>query len=225
VTKYDLEKLDSAREDLKENKEGGELDPALAQELLDDLASEFGFSGVTALLRDLGKRVSFNRYESTVLTRDGKGLPVHVVEGEWNKETLKKIAPPKQSSDPNARDLQKLWEERKPEYVMFPRKCRIYLSRDGGWPWTDSLWPLRIEWWGQASVGAADEVLVAIDYALPSRQTPPDTLFQLAEDEKKLKHDEVDPRKLVESRRNSRLRTQASQDTGISVPTGPAKKP
>jgi hypothetical protein len=217
VTKYDLESLDAARDSVKD---GGDLDPAQAQEVLDDLASEHGFAGVSSLLRDFRKRLTFTQLESTVLTRaDGKSWPVYVLEGEWSKETMKLIAPPKQSTDPNAKDPEKLWKDRGPEFLMVPRKCRVYLSRDGAWPWTDTLWPLRIEWWGQATLGsAADEVLVTIDYSFPSRQPPPDTLFQLTEEEKKVKAQDFDPKQIVRARKEARQRAQASQDKSLISP-------
>jgi hypothetical protein len=217
VTTCTLERLDKAREDLKDP---GDLDAAVAQELIEDLMAEHGFTGITTILRDARKRMSFQRHESTSLRlADGKSLPVYMVEGEWTKESLRAFLPPK-GPEPNAKDPQKQWDERE-EYAMVPRKCRIYLHRDGGWPWTDSLWPVRIEWIGPAKPRGSDVVITATDFTIPKRATPPDSLFALTAQEAELKPQEFDVEAMVKQRKASRQRAQESLDRSTTSPITP----
>jgi hypothetical protein len=221
VTTYPLAKLDAARENLKNDY--GELELPQVEELLEDLAADHGFAGTRPLLADLQKRMTFSRLEPGTLKREGEAaIPVYVLEGEWTKAALERIAPAKKADDPNpnAPDARKLWEERR-AFAFMPRKARLFLARDGAWPWTDSLWPYRLELLGPTVPGGDNEVVFTLDLKAPSLKTPPDSQFQLSEEEKKLKAHELDPLDLVKARREVALRQKAARETQGLAPLSP----
>jgi hypothetical protein len=218
VTSYDLAKVDEAQQNIKDDR--GELEMVKVEEILEEFAAEHGFAGVKPLLADLQKRMTFARHESTVFTgSDGRTVPAYLLEGEWNKSVLDKMAPIKKADDPNTTvpDARKLWEERK-AYFFVPRKARLYLARDGGWPWTDSLWPLRLELLGATRAGGSDELLLRLDIDPPAAQVPPDSLFQLTEAEKKVKALSVDPVLLLQRRRDLAIQRKRSLDEADRAP-------
>jgi hypothetical protein len=233
LSHYELEKLQAAIAKMREDP--GDLDAAKVQVIADNIAAEHGFNGIRPMLVELQKRLTFTKHEAATLRRaDKPDAAVHLLEGQWNKAMLEKLIPPKRGDDPKAVDPMKLWEERK-LLVGIARTCKLYLARDGKEPSADSLWPLRIEWWGPVDVAGSDQLLTAIDFDL-SLAAVPESTFQPTAEEREIKLQEFDPKFLVAQHRERALMQQQALEnrtrgalsplsTAPLSPTTPAKKP
>jgi hypothetical protein len=192
---------------------------------------DHGFLGILPILRDLQANMRFQKMETTVLPGD---RPVYLLEGEWTKAYLDKLAPERkppegragQPAPPNPAEL---WAKRQPPFVLVPRSCKVYLRRD-------SLWPVRIDWYGPEKAEGPDVLLSRVEYTEPVVTPRPEAeaaaLFAPSPEEKNIS-ESIDPSVLVKARletlaRQQRLEEEAAkrrslQDSTLSPSSSPSK--
>jgi hypothetical protein len=107
-----------------------------AARLRDEFLGEQSFRGVVPLLSGLRQRVAWLRAET--VRRNGR--PFFKLNGKWRDDVVASLAPP-----------DKPWPD------GLPRHCRLYLD-------VRSLWPQRVEWWGQDPLRAGEVLLVQMEF-------------------------------------------------------------
>lgn len=191
VFSYPLEKLREASKNLDRN----ELEPDKVEQLIRDSEAEHGFLGIQPQLEELKQWMTFPKLESTSLNNK----PVYLLQGEWSKAFLDKMAPRPEGEAGKQANLRELYEKRQYPFLNQPRSARVYLGRE-------NLWPYRIEWLGPIKNGGSDELLTVLDFSEPVLAPKPgtemSTLFSLPEAEKKLAK-ETDPAAALKARQQA----------------------
>lgn len=218
VRTYTLAKLLEARNQIDKTL----LGPELTAQLLRDDDAEHGFLGPRGILAELKEKLVWSGVKPGQLA---DGRPVHVLEGEWSKAFLDKLAPVRKegSSGP---DLRELWTKRT-GFIRVPRLCCLHLDKE-------TLFPRRIEWWGPAVPEGPDELLVAVDYENPVLRPPTSPedqakVFRPTDAEIESAQD-LDPTVILQTReqnllRLSRQEAEASREQPTLDPTAPLRRP
>jgi hypothetical protein len=215
-TTYSLKDLQDAREKIDRNN----LGPEKSAQLLRDDDSEHGFLGIQPALLELKEKVTFPKLGSGMLP---SGKPVHVLEGEWTKAYLDKLAPQKKEGVSGV-DRREAWTKRQ-GFLRVPRTCKLYLG-------PDNLWPYRIEWYGPLAQEGKDELLTSIEFSEPVLDKPsagidPEKIFRPSEAEQKAAQI-MDASLFIKTRENNliqlqRQEDQASGSKSLLEPTTPKK--
>jgi hypothetical protein len=108
----------------------------------------YSFAGIVPLLQSIRQQMVLTKQEEEEWNKH----QVYKLTAVWSAELNKRLAP--QPSNP--------WP------VLVPRLCRIYLDRQAPY------WPRRVEWWGPASQGASDTLLMQLEFRDP-KFTPRDS--------------------------------------------------
>lgn len=217
IRTYPLARLLEAREKIDKTL----LGPERTAQLLRDDDAEHGFLGLRGILEEMKERLAWSRAE---VVAGPQNRPLYVLEGEWSKAYLDKLAPPRKEG--TGTDLRELWTKRT-GFIHVPRRCRLHLGQD-------NLWPYRIEWWGPAVPEGKDELLVSVEYSDPIlKPTVPDTqiaqVFQPSEVDKQAA-EELDPVLVIRAREQNLLRqmrqeAEANRDQPTLDPTAPLRRP
>jgi hypothetical protein len=159
-----------------------ELGADKIDQLREDAHLEFGLAGFEPLFRDLRDRLTINRVEHSVWKAGGQSQehPVYLLEGTWNRSFYDQLVPTPKPGESRGPTPQDLWSGRRVG-VNVARTCKLYLARDGAWPFPSSFWPYRIEWYGPAEVGGRDVLLSALEF----ERIAPETTFALSPEERK----------------------------------------
>lgn len=120
------------------------LNGPAAPRLRDAFLQRPHFQGMTSLLRNLRSRLIWAR--SDMLRRDD-GEQIHLI-GVWPKEDAAKLSPPDH-----------------PWPMGLSRQCHLYLD-------AKTYWPRRVEWCGPLVAGAADRLLVQMEFRNPVFNRP-----------------------------------------------------
>ncbi len=146
--------------------------------------TEFSLGGFEPLLRDLHNRLTIASVAETVWKAPSQtnDQPIYLLEGTWNKAFHAQLAPPPRPGDTPSRgpSIEELWSSRRIG-VNVPRSCKLFLARDGLWPFASSFWPYRIEWHGPLASGGENSLLAALEF---ERASPPAS-FEVSEEERK----------------------------------------
>lgn len=173
---YTLEELDKTLNDLAKT----ETDNLIKEDMKAELEGRTGREGPIAMLLDLQKNMNFGEAKPVVIDCYGRGsISALSIQGEWKKEYLTNIAPPKRGDNPKEEDREYLWKE-KMGYLGFPRKATIYFD-------ASTKVPLRIDMVGPLVKQGPDETIIRSDF-LEVKDLPPTELTNLckltAEEEK-----------------------------------------
>jgi hypothetical protein len=140
-----------------------------------EYAENQAFAGIAPLLKALQLRVVFTKLEKNV---SWKGHTDYRLTGVWNPQQVPPPAPPHSANQ--------------------PQRCELYLDEK-------TLWPDRIEWWGEAPPQTGEVLLLEMEFRSPKfgQKPPPRTFVFKAtkEDEERAEIDQTKAQiKLIKKR-------------------------
>lgn len=136
-------------EDIEQAIAQANLGESESARLREAVLAEHGYLSLRWRLTELLTRCQWGPPQSSSLPDK---RPAWVLEGSWNEKTIREA-----------------FRGQLPQAPEIPKRCRVFLLRSDAWWGGDSLWPARIEWWGQPRKEKEDKILAWLEWDVPRR--------------------------------------------------------